>query len=164
MKTAKLINGTQKRRYLLDKTSEYYRECPQCFEEFMADHMSQKFCNDKCGDDFNNAKKRLAHHSINNDKSQIIQDSKAIITTQSDQTPLQKNLSVLRSFFIDPINGSYFHLEDLDEKGFDFTAVAGKGKLHNIPTEYNSHFIQIGEYRIFRVEFSNVLIVKTNNK
>jgi hypothetical protein len=164
MKTTKLINGSSKRMYLLDKTSEYYRECPQCFAEFMAHHMSQKFCSDKCGDDFNNAKKRLAHLALDNDKSQIAQDSKATLPSQIDQTPLQKNLRVLRSLYIDPINGSYFHLEDLDEKGFDFTAIAGKGKLHNIPTEYNCHFVQIGEYRIFRVEFSTVLIVKTNNK
>lgn len=162
MKREKVLNETSQKRVLLDKTSEYYRECPQCFKEFMAHHMSQKFCSDKCGDDFNNAKKRLANPVVESLPVQNKPESKET-TPQPSIAPLEKNLRILNSLYLDPINGSYFHLEDLVAKGYDFGAYAGKAKLYNIPTDYNCHFLQVGEYRLYLTEYSTCLIVKTKN-
>jgi predicted nucleic acid-binding Zn ribbon protein len=49
----------KKLEQLIDKRSEYFRICPYCEIEFMADHMSTKFCSETCGDCYNNAKKRF---------------------------------------------------------------------------------------------------------
>ena len=46
--------------YKLDLTSERYRICPECQTAFMANHLSQLFCDRKCANDYNNRKKRLA--------------------------------------------------------------------------------------------------------
>ena len=145
----------------IDKTSEYFRICPMCKTEFMANDMRTKFCNEKCGDDFNNSKKRLAKLSIETISDQKVPETKD--TKPITISPLEKNNRILNSLDIDPINGSYFHLEELASKGYDFGAFAGRGKLYNIPTDNNCHFLQVGEYRIYLVEFSHCLIVKTKN-
>ena len=43
----------------LNPESDRYRICPECKIHFMADHRSRDFHNDKCGDDYNNRKKKL---------------------------------------------------------------------------------------------------------
>lgn len=163
----KVSNTPRKKEPVIIKTSEYYRICPQCTKEFMADHMSRKFCSDKCGDDYNNAKKRLFPETEASIIEELPETSNLvdvqIVSPTAPSGSTENNLRILNSLPIDPYEGSYFHLEELDAKGFDFTKYAGKGKLHNISSEYNCHFLQIGVYRLFLVEYSHVLIVKTNN-
>ena len=145
---------------LIDKTSEFYRKCPQCEQEFMAEHMNRQFCSDQCGDDYNNAKKRLAPKA----KSTGIHEKVATVNTlfNAEPTIQNQNLEILRNL-LKPNEENWFELHELDNLGFNFSGFSGKGKLYNIADEYKSHFIPIGEFRIYRVGFSTVLIKNTKN-
>jgi hypothetical protein len=59
----------------LDKSNPYYRKCPFCGKEFIADHMSRKFCANSvnqngsvnsCKDDYHNLNKRPNYHLTKN--------------------------------------------------------------------------------------------------
>jgi ribosomal protein S27AE len=162
MKRTKLMNASGKPWTIIDKTNEYYRVCPQCSGEFMAHHMSQKFCSDKCGDDFNNAKKRLANTQNNAASAAERPQTNSNEVSKLEPKPLDRNYQILKGLAIDRIHGSSFHVEHLHAKGFDFSAFSGRGALYNIPSEYNCHFLHVGEYRLYRNGFSTVLIANTN--
>ena len=68
---------------------------------------------------------------------------------------------IFRNYYIiNSYNGSKFNMDYLYSIGFDLFSFNGKGALFNIDPQLNCHFIQIGSYRLFRVEFSEVLIKK----
>lgn len=160
----KVNNITRNKEAEIDKTSEYFRICPQCDKEFMADHMARKFCDEKCGDDYNNSKKRLLPKLDVNQVNNIAEPINQLENKPRHiEGSLAENLKILDSLTIDQDNGTYFHLEELDNKGFDFSKFGGRGKLYNIAKEFNCHFLQIGLYRLCLTEFSTLLIVKTIN-
>jgi ribosomal protein S27AE len=47
----------------IDVNSEYYRICPNCGKEFMANDLRDKYCCQKCHDDYNNRIKRFKRAS-----------------------------------------------------------------------------------------------------
>jgi hypothetical protein len=55
-------------------------------------------------------------------------------------------------------------MELLDSLGFEFSHFSGQGKLFNIDPSNKCSFLQFGSYRMYRVEFSTVLIVNLNYK
>ena len=158
----------------MDPNSERYRVCPNDGEPFMANHRNSKFCNDKCADEFHNLKKKDkeekkimidVQHALKAavPQGKVMSSSNNSVVVRSAQTneSIKRNIEILDKIKVDPITGSLFHLEKLFEIGVDFNAISGKSKLYNIDGSFNCHFVQIGYYRIFRVEFSIFLIIKT---
>jgi ribosomal protein S27AE len=140
----------------LDKTSEYYRICPYCKEEFMADHMSREYCNDKCGDNFNNRKKRLVKR-INGKL-----DSSSPTTTHSTigfEEKIQSNINILNQFKIDKENGIDLPLETLDELGYDSNYFSGRHEIENSTIFYR---LTVGSYTICRKSHRKVHIEYIN--
>lgn len=84
MKSKNLLTPRKKSPYIMDPTSDRYRECPNDGVKFMAAHRTQKFCCPQCADEFHNEKKRLA-------AEKLIQDEidKALIAP----TPMPEALS-----------------------------------------------------------------------
>lgn len=156
----------------IDPTSDFYRICKNCEEEFMTDHRSNVFCDEYCADEYHN---RLKREKAANLKAIVIQDIEPTSSPQNltpPQAPLasvvqpepidkaKQDIKFLNSLQIDPECGSHFNMDWMYSQGYDFTAFSGQGKLHNIDPANNSQFIQIGPYRLFRVEYSTVLIKK----
>ncbi len=98
----------------------------------------------------------------NTEKTELIPP---LITYAVDTSPPEEliliNLKLLKSLVIDDKNGSVFHLEYLYGLGLKLEFNQGSGVLYNIDQKLNCHFLQIGYYRIYRIEFSLVLIIKT---
>ncbi len=147
----------------MDPSSDRYRKCPNDGVEFMAVHRSEKFCCDKCADEFHNRKKKDAENKILEEAKSII--AKPITPEQQVQSEttldkVQQNVKIINTLTLDPDKGTVFNIDWLYSLGIEFTAFNGKGILYNIDKSYNCHFIQIGNYRLFRVEFSEILIKK----
>jgi len=163
MNAKNLLTQRVKSAYKMDRTSHRYRKCPNDGYEFMTDNLGRIYCCDQCADEFNNQKKRDA-------ENKLLEEAKAIIATPAvPQTRLQsevsfdkarQNIKIIDTLTIDPAKGSVFNIDWLYSKGIDFSAYNGRGVLYNIDSSHNCHFIQIGNYRLFRVEFSEVLIKK----
>ena len=147
----------------LDKTSEYYRICPYCREEFMADHMSREYCNDQCGDDFNNRKKRLdrrknmASHEIGS------QENNHVNNGSNFGDHVSRNIYILHQLSIDPDFGSTLSYEYLESIGFDFNYFNNR-----IPVKpnLNKFKIEIGPFSISRIKYNlaHIETIKTNKK
>lgn len=163
MNAKNLLTQRVKSAYKMDRTSIRYRKCPNDGYEFMTDNLGRIYCSDHCADEFNNQKKRDAENKLLEEAKAIIA-SPAVPQAQSQpEVPLDKarqNVKIIDTLTIDPVKGSVFNIDWLYSKGIDFSAYNGRGVLYNIDSSHNCHFIQIGNYRLFRVEFSEVLIKK----
>jgi hypothetical protein len=147
--------------YKLDPESERYRICLNCGIEFMTDHLSRIFCNDKCTDDFHNRKKRDAHlHGMEADESSLVS---VVDPPKNPSAGLINNMKILDALPIDKEEGSVFHVEQLDQLGLNLNYFSGRGKLYNINPELGCHFLQVGYYRLYRLSFSEFLIIKQEN-
>lgn len=159
----------------IDLTSDRYKVCKYCGEGFMAHHRAMVFCNEQHADEFHNRKKRLeAEEKLMKEANQSIIESgstqNSLPYDQAIQEPVikppdlidkaQQDLKFLNSLQIDPECGSSFNIDWMHSQGYDFGVFAGQGKLHNIDPANKCQFIQIGPYRMFRVEYSTVLIKK----
>lgn len=165
MNAKNLLTPRIKSAYKMDRTSHRYRKCPNDGYEFMTDNLSRKFCSDQCADEFHNdLKKKEAQ------EKKLLDEAKAIIANPIVPQPLvqpeapmdkaKQNVKIIDALTLDPVKGSVFNIDWLYSKGIDFSAYNGRGVLYNIDSSHNCHFIQIGNYRLFRVEFSEVLIKK----
>lgn len=140
----------------LDKTSEYFRICPYCHYQFMASHMSRVFCSDKCGDDFNNSKKRHNYQTLyHTNTDERVDLTNRFSPIQNFELKIKENLKILDQFTIDPDHGSYFNFEYLENLGFDFNYYSGRQKILDTPDKFK---IQIGKYQISRPTFETTLI------
>jgi hypothetical protein len=161
----------QKTTNKIDPTSDLYRICKNDQVEFMANHRNQIFCDEKCADDFHNRKKReAAEKKLMEEVNKALEapipipvpETPLPIAVKSPDDNLMKNVKILDTLEIDPEKGTHYNMDWLYSIGYDFKANTGKGKLYNIDQSLNCHFIQIGNYRLYRVEFSHVLIKKIN--
>jgi hypothetical protein len=152
----------------LDPLSNRYRVCPNCQTPHMVRNKGRDFCSDRCADQHYNARRRLLKQAL-----QTVQIKPTeVATTESDTTSAaatdyracaenhDKNLQILNSLSIDTKNGTVIHSDDLLSRGFDFELSSGRGVLYNIDPSLNCHFMQYGVYRIYRVDFSQLLIYK----
>lgn len=165
MNSKNLLTQRKKSPYKMDPNSDRYRKCPNDGVEFMAEHRSEKFCCAKCADEFHNdLKKKEA------EEKKLVEEAKAIIAnpilpqpqvqTEAPMDKAKQNVKIIDTLTIDPARGSVFNIDWLYSLGIDLAAYNGRGMLHNIDSSHNCHFLQIGNYRLFRVEFSEVLIKK----
>ena len=122
----------------------------------MANDRREKHCCPECADEYSNEKKRIAKLEAQQ-KYEETKKALNVIIKQNDNK--EKNLQILGKLQVDE-NGSKFNMDYLHSIGFDFFSFSGKGALFNIDPKLNCHFIQIGAYRLFRLEFSEVLIKK----
>lgn len=154
--------------YKLDPNSDRYRECPNCKKAFMAQHRNSIFDCPECADEFHNNKKKqeMTQQEItvnNTEITELITPAiKQVAETSLPEEMIYHNLNILDKLPIEPIKGSAFPLQYLDDLGLKFEANQGRGILYNTDPTRNCHFIQIGYYRIYRIEFDHVLIVLTN--
>ena len=151
----------------IDPTSDRYRECKNDQVKFMAHHRSMLFCDEQCADEFHNRKKKKEEEE--KFKSEIKRTVIALPAPPDKPPPekvpdpqekLKQNIKFLDSQDIDSEYGSHFNMDWMHSQGYDFSAFTGQGKLHNIDPSNNCKFIQIGHYRMFRVAYSHVLIIK----
>jgi len=140
----------------MDKEDDRYRVCPNDGVEFMANDRREVHCCPECADEYSNEKKRLAKL----EQQQSLIETEIVLNDSIQQIDNEeKNLQILDQLDVKD-NGSKFNMDFLHSLGFDFFSFNGKGALFNIDPQLNCHFIQIGAYRLFRVEFSEVLIKK----
>ena len=173
----------------LDPTSDRYRICPhpECGKEHMVKHRSRQYCCDEHADDHYNIIRRLKEKEGNSTTNNLIPAQPVLpadpnynsavnenlaekneITAPAEigssvKNAYIKNIKILDTLEIHPEKGTVFFIEDLWSLGLDFTIFSGLGLLHNIATSYNCRFMQMGFYRIYRVEYSHVLIKKIIN-
>lgn len=158
--------------YKLNPESDRYRICKNCGTELMATHRTRIYCDDKCSDEYHNAKKRYNRDmkKLNEeiDKQQQLEASEELIEEtiestveetikESDETIIKSNISILESLNID-VEGTEYEIEVLDSYGFQFNHYNGRGQLFNIDPSLNCHFTQVGTFRLCRVKFSKILI------
>jgi hypothetical protein len=158
MKVKNLLKRKIERLYKMDRESDRYRICLNDGVEFMANDRREKHCCPECADEYNNEKKRLAKLEL----QQTILDTENALSENIEQiNNEEKNLKILDKLQLKEL-GSTYNMDYLHSIGFDFFSFNGKGPLFNIEPQLNCHFIQIGSYRLYRVEFSQVLIKKIN--
>lgn len=168
----------------LDPLSDRYRVCPNCGSPHMVRNKGRDFCSDRCADQHYNARRRLMKQAepkrdiepaplplalpalppvpepIAVIESVAVTTEEVGLPTQPQVTDYEKNIQILESSSILPDSGTVYHLDDLTRAGFVYDACSGRGTLHNIDPKLNCHFVQYGKYRIYRVDFSHVLIHK----
>jgi ribosomal protein S27AE len=147
--------------YKMDPKSDRYRVCPNCGIEFMTDHLSRIFCGDGCADEFHNRKKRDAQ--LNGMEAETNPPVSAIHSTNNPGSDLVNNMKILDALPIDKEEGNVFHVEQLDQLGLNLNYFSGRGELYNINPELGCHFLQVGYYRLYRLSFSEFLIIKQEN-
>jgi hypothetical protein len=156
MKAKNLLKVKIERLYRMDKESDRYRVCLNDGVEFMANDRREIHCCPECADEYSNEKKRLA--KLENQQNLI--ETETVLNDIIEQiNNEEKNIQILDQFHL-KANGSIFNMDYLSSIGLDFFSYNGKGELFNIDPQLNCHFIQIGSYRLYRVEFSEVLIKK----
>lgn len=79
-------------------------------------------------------------------------------TIQYTKSILEMNVSILDSLQISK-KGDYYNIDVLHSYGFQFSHFSGKGQLFNIDPNLNCHFLQVKNYRLYRVAFSTILII-----
>ena len=77
---------------------------------------------------------------------------------ETDESIFEMNVSILDSLQISK-KGDYYNIDVLHNYGFQFSHFSGKGKLFNIDPNLNCHFLQVKNYRLYRVGFSTILII-----
>ena len=168
MNSKNLLTPRVKSPYKMDKNSDRYRVCPNDGVEFMAVHRSSIFCSDQCADEHHNLKKKEEAEKkilsdIENTLNAPVPEHKSKVVEVINDLPIDKmkvNIKIIETLYPDPIKGSDFNMDWMASLGYDFGIFSGKGELYNIDLSKNCHFMQIGSYRLFRVEYSRVLIVK----
>ena len=168
MNDKNLLTERVKSPYKMNKNSDRFRKCPNDGFEFMTNHRARIFCSDLCADEYHNLKKKNAEEyelmqEVENALEAPIQEleqkpiSQEILLTTDEK--IKQNLRILDTLEIDFEDGSHFNIDLLIDNGFDFYAFDGKGQLYNTGSQ-NCYFLQIRNYRIYRVEYSKVLIKK----
>jgi hypothetical protein len=127
----------------------------------MADHMTRDYCNDQCGDDFNNRKKRLdrrknlASHEIDSQAKNNMNNGRNF------EDMINQNIYVLYQLSIDPHFGSIVSYEYLDSIGLNFNYINNR-----IPVKpnLNKFKIEIGPFSISRYKYNlaHIETIKTN--
>lgn len=164
MNSKNLIVIRRKSPYKMDPTSDRYRECPNDGVKFMAAHRSEKFCCDKCADEFHNLKKKEEAENLIDNGIKLLETPPLIMDQNiavQHLNIIDQNLRLLEKWDIDLINGTQYHMEWMCSQGYDLTAYAYKGALYNIDPTLNCNFTQIGNYRLYRVSYTHILITKT---
>ena len=162
--------------YKMDRLSNRYRVCFNCGREFMAEDRSSIYCHKKCRWEFHNTNKtrireekkleeeneknRLAElEAISEEKINDSNEESSNETIQdTDESILDMNVSILDSLQISK-KGDYYNIDVLHNYGFQFSHFSGKGQLFNIDPNLNCHFLQVKNYRLYRVVFSTILII-----
>jgi len=135
----------------------------------MAEDRSSIYCHKKCRWEFHNTNKtRIREEKKLEELEETVEESnkktiESVETTieetinETDETILKSNISILESINV-PVNGKEYEVEVLDSYGFQFEYYNGRSQLFNIDPSLNCHFTQVGTFRLFRVEYSRILI------
>lgn len=138
--------------YLMDKNSDRFRTCLNCGFEFMAKHRSTIYCCDTCADEFYNVNKRKSNSTNEVEQKPVLKKIGGI----------EKNLMLLNQLQLEVGKETFVDFSWMEHVGFDFTCFNHRNKLFNIDPALNCHYLEFGCYRIYRVEYSLLLIYKTH--
>ncbi len=169
----------------LDPLSDRYRVCPNCKIPHMVRNRGRDFCSDRCSDQHYNANRRLMKQAEPKGNSEVVAQTQneasappGSATSLTEDTSSKvvvhqmsaydRNIWILDAQNIHPQNGTTYSIDDLVKIGFVFEACAGRGILHSIDPKLNCHFLQYGKYRVYRIDFTIVLVaiptIKTQSK
>jgi hypothetical protein len=128
----------------------------------MADHMSTEYCDEDCGNKFNNRKKRLNKNKLKigvNEKEFQVKSN--LNSEHNFEDMINQNIYVLYQLSIDPHFGSIVSYEYLDSIGFNFNYINNR-----IPVKpnLNKFKIEIGPFSIsrFKYNLARIETIKTN--
>jgi hypothetical protein len=164
--------------YKLNPNSDRYRICPnpECNRAHMVMHRSRDYCSDKCADDHYNMKRRHTNHAVammtkGGTISSIVQEQvlagrdiyEGLLTDEEWSSGMKINLEILTGLIIDERNGTCFWIQELVNQGFHFHCFSTSGKLHNMPKNKPGQFVVYQNYRIYRTQADEILIINSNN-
>lgn len=167
MYSKRILEKKRKSVFKLDATSDRYRVCPYDGVEFMADNRKRIYCDDYCADEFHNRSKRQKAEDKDNEqtltleKVEVQPDKHQIQSLSEPVDNVTPNIGLLNSWGITSDSGHKFHVEWMQEQGYDFLAYSATDTLHNIDPTLKSKYIQVGEFLLYRVDYSHILIKKT---
>ena len=100
------------------------RNCVYCEKEFYAHNLNQISCNKKCYHNYYNERKRgrkdLEKLTMQlKAEEEAMEELKRSLNTR--ENILRKNIEILDHLTIDPLTGTYFDVQSLNELGIDFT-------------------------------------------
>ncbi len=133
----------------LDSNSDYYRVCPFCHMEFMADHRRRKFCSDKCGDKYNNRLKELNAAIVPPDIPKV----ETVISPSDGKITITKQCEDILWNCDIPTEGKRISIKYLINNKFDFGGYISKIKS----TKYKDGFS--AEYGPFIMSWEDDLSV-----
>jgi hypothetical protein len=128
----------------------------------MADHMSTEYCDEDCGNKFNNRKKRLNKNKLKIGVNEIEFQVKSNLNSERNfEDMINQNIYILYQLSIDPKFGSTLSYEYLESIGFDFNYF---NKRIPVSTNLNKYKIEIGPFSISRTQYNLARIetIKTN--
>ena len=139
----------------LDPDSEYFRTCPHCSNEYMADDLRQKYCCQACHDAHHNRIKRFKRAS-----EPVISPLVVPAPNMTDKImiDLKLNVSILNAFRIGR-EGIIVNIDDLEGKGFNFEAYTSR---FSAAKKENSFFAEYGPF-IINLESNQTVLIRTKN-
>ena len=161
LKTKKYLMRWEKRGADIpyDPDSPLYRICPNCSDDFMAETQQDVYCCTKCKDDFNNDKK-TANKLLQQLEVLPAEPTPDTSLPEVLKTKLETNIQLLEQIVNGKPEGVYMSFEELDKRGLDFNSNNGQGLLYNTPNPDECTFVVYGPFRLYRITFDTVLIVK----
>lgn len=138
--------------YKLNPQHERYRECKECKEPFMTDHLSREFCGAKCKQEYNN---RLSREKEKGRQQVTLVET---LEAHTHQEKLTANIKLFNYLNIPP-EGRAYYFENLVAAGAYFPAYSEK--VRNL-TSFESYSYYYGPYLVSHLENNQILIIKTN--
>lgn len=145
--------------YSLDPESIRYRVCPYCEQEFMAIHLSEEYCCNKCANDYYNQfirkkKKTISDQITKNEEKLNIAEPKPLLTC----------VEILDRMQIDPEKGLIVNIDTFIASGFDLNAFSERISLTDKDPTNKCHALRFGIYYIYWKSLSEFLIERKINK
>lgn len=147
---------------------ERYRECPECDTIFYADHLSTKWCSNKCHDTYHNRLKRIAKSS----KEFKVESEETIIPTpiplsvalpQNESVLIaderEKNIEILSTLDLHA-KGTEYEIAYLVQLGYDTDVYDVR---YPIPIDATKYFTQIANFMLFYTQPTSLLIITNKN-
>jgi hypothetical protein len=141
---------------IIDQNSEYYRKCPCCQRAFMAIDLRQKYCCQKCHDDFHNRVKRFKRASEPLKNGTMPPEP---APTEKIMVDLKKNIQIFMDYQIGR-EGIWVLIQELIEKGIKFYAYTARIPISDTRKGY---LLEYGPFILSR-ETEDYLIMRTKTK
>ena len=138
------------------------RNCVYCEKEFYAHNLNQISCNKKCYHSYYNERKRgrkdLEKLTMQlKAEEEAMEELKRSLNTR--ENILRKNIEILDHLTIDPLTGTCFDAQSLNELGIDFTEFDFREKVSKSDDSFE---LIMGSYRLALLN-DNEIGIKNNS-